>query len=128
MDDQNLTGNGGNALTLSLPQKEGKAGYVLSFLMARSEMMQIIKSMTRVDDPRIVNAAKLLIGFVDEETYRRDLFKRFNDRISEINKGSETALEKQHLILDEALFVVGELTSYFDRAVGLSHRLEVSML
>ena len=119
----------GNTLSLSLPQKEGKAGYLTSFLIARNEIIHIIKSIQGKYDARLIYAVKVLIGFVDEDAYRRELYKRFNDRIREINETRDTTAEaKAEAIMDEATFIIGEITSYFDRVVGLSHKLEARLL
>ena len=123
------SGNGDNILSLSLPQKEGKAGYLTSFLIARNEIIGIIKNSNSGYDRRIIFAVKALIGFIDEDEYRYALYKKFNDRVSEINAMVETgADERSDMVMDEALFLIGEITSYFDRVIGLSHGLEVRLL
>lgn len=117
-----------NLLQLSLPQKEGRSGILTSFLIGRNELLHIIKDYQGANDRRLLYGTKLLIGYIDDDTYRRDLYQRFNDRIKEIGDSNTSADRKVGEVLDETIYILGEITSYFDRTVGFSHKLEVRLL
>jgi hypothetical protein len=127
---ENISTPDAGVLSLSMPQREGKAGYLASFLIARNEIVLIIKSSSGNvnNDHRIRLAVKALIMFIDDDDYRRDLYKTFNARVAEILSSSGSADLKADQIMDESLFIIGEVTSYFDRCIGLSHRLEARLL
>jgi hypothetical protein len=112
-------------ISLALPQREGKEGVLGSFLIARNELFRAILLSEGINNSRIEYGIRALIGYIDEDKFRKELYQRFSDRCAEIQKSEGTASDKQSRTLNESIFVIGELTSYFDRCIGLSHKLEV---
>ena len=119
----------GSFFELGLPQKEGKKGYLMSYFMARNEIIQIIKITDKPFDSKLVNAVRALISFVDEDVERRKMFEDFNNKLDEIDAMPDLSLDKKLELKNRHLwYMMGEVTGYFDRAIGLSHKLVARLL
>ena len=118
--------------TLDLPQRNMKEGLFTLFLREYATLANVLAAVTNVTDPRIRFLTDLIIATVPDDDLRQELKNKtktlLEAKITEFKKNNGGTIEnkdKAELLRDVCMEIIGEVTSFLDMHIGLTHKLEV---
>ena len=115
-------------LTFDIPQREGKEGFIGTFFTLYLNMSSILRSPEFIKEPmRVYYLTKLIIASVPGKKNRDEIKKALNERIDSMKKQrlqkSDVPLteeENNHILIDASLDVLGDVSDFIDKHVGVS--------
>lgn len=123
--------------TLDIPQREGKEGYIGTFLTSWLNIQSILKSPEFSQEPiRIYYMMESIISQIPEEEEREKIRISFDKKFAELKEKYlkdnqiEKLTEKQHshLLIVSALRTIGLTTDYVDKHIGVSTKNKVGFV
>ena len=113
-------------IMLDKPERGSKDGYLQTFNNMRMQFGKIIVESNGVSDHRIRLYTLSAISTVTDDNLRKTMFDYFQQEIEKINKLDIGVDERNQRIAD---FCVGEMwgqiTSFYDQFLGITHRLRL---
>lgn len=112
-------------ISLGIPKKGAKDGYLMLFFSARNELGNIINGWKDWTDPRIIIYTKFLITGITDDEIRAKVMLKLNDKLKEIEekKLSNDKASKENI--DACVEVLGDITAFYDEYLGISHSINV---
>jgi|SRR3990172_235862 len=123
--------------TLDIPQREGKEGYIGTFLTSWLNLQSILKSPEFSREPiRIYYMMEAIISQIPDEEEREKIRTSFDKKFSDLKEtylkdnriDKITDTQHSHLLIIAALRTVGLTTDYVDKHIGVSTKNKVGFV
>ena len=115
-----------SGIVIDKPERGAKEGYFTMFINSNQQMNRVIAESNGISDHRIRLLTLKMIGGITDDTIRFQMFKYFNDKISEIKATNRSIEEQNQEIAD---FCCGEMQghimAFYDQFIGVTHRLKL---
>lgn len=119
-------GEGKEWITLDLPQREGKEGYIGTFLTMYLKMGSVLSDGNfKETDKRIEYMTYFMISLVPGKRDRLEIRERLKKEIEQATKGANGNEEKARLRNMVCLECIGEVTDYVDKHIGVSRENKI---
>ena len=108
-------------LTLDIPQREGKEGYIGTVFSLYLRMGSILAEANFKDsDPRIYFFTKFMIGLIPGEKNRGIINNAMDKELEEIFKSNLNNEEKSRKRNEVCINYVGKIHDFIDKHIGVS--------
>ena len=123
--------------TLDIPQREGKEGYIGTFLTSWLNIEAILKSPEFSREPiRLYYLAEAMVALIPDENERQNVLNSLDKRFIELKEKylKEHGIDKlndaehSHLLIIASIRTLGLVTDYIDKHVGVSHKNKVGFV
>ncbi|RPJ53952.1 MAG: hypothetical protein EHJ95_01195 [Methanobacteriota archaeon] len=112
---------------LGVPQKGAKEGYLQTFFNNRMQIAHTIMQMQGVTDFRIEVMTMFIISGITDEAKRNEIVAELEKDLDAIKNGPGDMDEKGRRILMRCMKAMGDVSSWFDAFMGITHRLSVGI-
>ena len=115
-------------IPLDLPVRDGSNGYANLFLRYYNILAQVIADSRGNEAFRINLLINLMINSIPDDDFR-DKLKELKTKLTEekTNGQSLDLVEKENMVLDVNMDLIGEISGFFDLYMGTSKRIGVSI-
>jgi hypothetical protein len=116
-----------NDFDVNRPMRGSKDGYFYLWLDLNKQYGEIANSMTGKYDPRIYRKIRHMIATITDDSIRLYAWNLFDSTMNNIQNDPKLSTEsmKNDAIMDMCDILLGEIWSFYDQFVGVSHRLLV---
>jgi hypothetical protein len=114
-------------ITLGIPKRGAKEGYLMLFFSARAALGNIIAQMEDPTDPRFLMFTKFLISSITDDDIRDDVMKKLQTELKKVDTSGGTNEEKAHKRNDVCMEILGDVTAFYDEYLGVSHTVNIGV-
>ncbi len=109
------------------PMRGSKDGYFYLWLDLNKQYGEIANSMTSKYDPRIYRKIRHMIATITDDSIRLYAWNLLDGTMNQIENDPKLKSEsaKNDAVMDMCDVILGEIWSFYDQFVGVSHRLLV---
>jgi len=109
------------------PMRGSKDGYFYLWLDLNKQYGEIANSMTSKYDPRIYRKIRHMIATITDDSIRLYAWNLLDSTMNQIENDPKLKSEsaKNDAVMDMCDILLGEIWSFYDQFVGVSHRLLV---
>lgn len=124
----------GKYFTLDIPQREGKEGYIGTFLSSHLNLEAVLKSPEFTREPiRVYYLMEARISLIPDEEERQKIYNKLDEKLKDLkanykkDNGIETLSPEQdsHLLIIASLRTLGQVTDFVDKHIALSVKNKV---
>lgn len=112
---------------LGVPQKGAKEGYLQTFFNNRMQIAHTIMQMQGVTDFRIEVMTMFVISGITDAKKRKAITDELENDLEAIKSGGGDMDERGRRILMRCMKAMGDVSSWFDEFMGITHRLSVGI-
>jgi hypothetical protein len=110
------------------PMRGSKDGYFFLWLDLNKQYGEIANSMDKENyDPRLYRKIRHMIATITDDSIRLYAWNLLDGTIHQIEKDTklDTPQKKNKAIMDTCDIILGEIWSFYDQFVGVTHRLRL---
>jgi len=110
------------------PQRGARDGYYYEFIELNKAYSRIIESMQGTYDPRLRRIVRQMIGTVVDDNLQIFLWNLIDGIEHNIDKDTSLKPEaRNNAKMDLCDLILGQISSYYDQFVGVTHRLKAGV-
>ena len=124
-DKSGNTGNSSDSISLGIPMRGTKDGYLQSYFQTRQTFAQMLANVDNVRDPRITLYTDFLISGITDSEDRILLYEMktdyYNEQIKLLDDDDPSEEQKGIALAAACMRVLGDVSSWFDEFLAITH-------
>jgi len=110
---------------MNTPQRGSKEGYLQLFFISRQQFGRIIENSTSFTDERVIMYTRFMISSITDDDLRAEAEDNLDKDLEEIDKMEGSNEAKSKLRFKVCMYMLGDITAFYDQFLGVTHRLRI---